>query len=207
MTMHPATRDDAHWLPAPADTLCLDFVNTRTWRGGDTPEESLRTPDDLLSWLVRVGLPGGDAVEVRWQAMRDAAEPMLLAALALREAIYRVFTHDPVPEPDVITLNAALLQAPGRHTLVRIGDGFGWLAEPWSPTLPCLLAPVLWSAADLLAGPHRAVVRRCANPGCQWLFIDESKTGNRRWCSMASCGNREKARRHYQRAKETRMMG
>jgi predicted RNA-binding Zn ribbon-like protein len=56
---------------------------------------------------------------------------------------------------------------------------------------------VLWSAADLLADPRRHRVRKCANSLCGWLFVDESKGGNRRWCSMAACGNRAKARRHY----------
>jgi predicted RNA-binding Zn ribbon-like protein len=44
-------------------------------------------------------------------------------------------------------------------------------------------------------------LRRCANPECLWLFIDASKSGNRRWCDMASCGNRAKAARHYLKRK------
>jgi predicted RNA-binding Zn ribbon-like protein len=60
-----------------------------------------------------------------------------------------------------------------------------------------MLAPVLWSAADLLVGGGHSRVRRCANSKCLWLFRDESKTGTRRWCDMAACGNRAKARRHY----------
>jgi predicted RNA-binding Zn ribbon-like protein len=62
------------------------------------------------------------------------------------------------------------------------------------------LAPVIWSAADLLTrADHR--VRRCANEACLWLFIDESKAGTRRWCDMSSCGNRAKSRRHYLKTK------
>jgi len=64
-----------------------------------------------------------------------------------------------------------------------------------------LLAPTLWSAADLLVGPQLQRVRQCANPACGWLFLDNSKSGNRRWCSMSACGNRAKAHRHYQRQK------
>jgi predicted RNA-binding Zn ribbon-like protein len=64
-----------------------------------------------------------------------------------------------------------------------------------------LLAPVLWSAADLLGAGRLARMRQCANPDCGWLFLDRSKSGNRRWCSMSACGNRAKAHRHYQREK------
>jgi len=57
------------------------------------------------------------------------------------------------------------------------------------------------SAGDLLLGPKLARVRQCANPACRFLFLDDSKAGNRRWCSMAACGNRAKAHRHYLRRK------
>ena len=72
------------------------------------------------------------------------------------------------------------------------------------PSANLLLAPVLWSAADLLVGRQLARVRQCANPACGWLFLDDSKSGNRRWCSMSACGNRAKAHRHYQRQKADR---
>ncbi|MBV9150398.1 MAG: CGNR zinc finger domain-containing protein, partial [Alphaproteobacteria bacterium] len=63
------------------------------------------------------------------------------------------------------------------------------------------LAPVLWSAADLLTHADRRRVRRCANDQCLWVFVDDSKAGTRRWCDMASCGNRAKSRRHYLKTK------
>ena len=51
-------------------------------------------------------------------------------------------------------------------------------------------------------GYPRDKVRRCANPECGWLFLDDSRAGKRRWCSMLACGNRAKARRHYHRSRE-----
>jgi len=53
-----------------------------------------------------------------------------------------------------------------------------------------------------LTGPRLDRVRRCANPECGWLFLDDSRAGKRRWCSMSACGNRAKARRHYHKSKE-----
>ena len=61
---------------------------------------------------------------------------------------------------------------------------------------------MVWSAGDLLVGPRLARVRRCANERCLYLFVDDSKSGTRRWCSMAACGNRAKAHRHYVRKKQ-----
>ena len=63
------------------------------------------------------------------------------------------------------------------------------------------------AAADLLTAPERSRVRLCeatALDGCGWLFLDTSRNGTRRWCEMASCGNRYKARRHYARVRAAR---
>ena len=71
------------------------------------------------------------------------------------------------------------------------------VVENLVPELPHALC----HGGDLLAGPRRLRVRQCANPQCQWLFLDDSKSGTRRWCSMSACGNRAKAHRHYLRVK------
>ena len=56
---------------------------------------------------------------------------------------------------------------------------------------------------DALAKQHPGRLRPCANDECRLFLIDHSKAGTARWCSMAACGNRMKARRHYQRARHT----
>ncbi len=186
-------------LPPPADQLCLDFANTLFWRGATPPQETLRAPDDLLAWLSGAGQPGAEDARAHWNATPGAAETAHRTALDLRETIYRVLAGtDPAPD-DVAALNRALAAAPERRHLERTADGWAWRIPTWSPTLRYLLAPVLWSAADLLVGPRRGRVRTCANPQCRWLFLDDSKAGTRRWCSMSSCGNRAKAHRHYAR--------
>ena len=68
-------------------------------------------------------------------------------------------------------------------------------------TAPSILAPVLWSAADLLLKGDPARIRQCANEKCRWVFLGVSKAGARRWCTMNSCGNRAKAHRHYHKTK------
>jgi predicted RNA-binding Zn ribbon-like protein len=83
------------------------------------------------------------------------------------------------------------------------GRGFS-LAWDDSDDLRRMLWPVALSAADLLAGEQGTPVKLCGmweTTGCSWLFVDESRNGSRRWCSMKDCGNRAKARRHYRRSK------
>jgi predicted RNA-binding Zn ribbon-like protein len=171
--------------------LCLDFANTRYYRGLATPTETLNAPADLAVWA---------------KAAKPPAPREFEAALTLRETIYRLFNAQAEGKAaaprDLEALNQALARAPPRTTLKRARNGYDWDVEAKSGTALALLAPVLWSAGDLLTGPRLDRVRRCANPECGWLFLDDSRAGKRRWCSMSACGNRAKARRHYHKSKE-----
>jgi predicted RNA-binding Zn ribbon-like protein len=62
------------------------------------------------------------------------------------------------------------------------------------------LAPVIMDAADLVTAADHERLRHC--PACDWLFVDQTRNGQRRWCDMADCGSRDKARRYYQRGQE-----
>ncbi|KVF58569.1 hypothetical protein WJ15_26190 [Burkholderia cepacia] len=188
-------------IPAPPETLSIDFANTLYWRGADTPTETFGTLDDLLTWCrEQAGVPSGlaDACRVRG---KDDEPAMLARALALREALYRLFhAQAEQREPhadDLALLGGFLAEAAPRVALARIDGAYAWRIGGAGATLEALLSPVLWSAIDLLGGARLAKVKRCANDACQWLFIDDSKNGSRRWCSMSSCGNRAKAYRHY----------
>jgi predicted RNA-binding Zn ribbon-like protein len=194
-------------VPAGED-LCLDFANTLAWRGSANPTERLSRFADLLDWLRSAAAMSTEMLREaeRWaDADPDKAAALFTQAIALREAIYRMFAAlavgDAAVERDIAALNEALAAAPPRTRLVPTEAGYAWAAEPAAIAMPTLLAPVLWSAADLLAQNDRSRVRRCANDACLWLFIDRSKGGTRRWCDMSSCGNRAKSRRHYLRTK------
>ncbi|MBP6768012.1 MAG: ABATE domain-containing protein [Reyranella sp.] len=171
--------------------LCLEFANTRYWRGQKTPTETLNTPADLAAWT---------------KVPRPPSQKEFERALELRETLHRLFDAvaqgKPPPGPDFDGLNAALAEAPARRTLKRGKETFDWELDPRSSTALALLAPVLWSAGDLLASTSLGKVRRCANPECLYLFLDESRAGKRRWCTMSSCGNRAKARRHYHKSRQ-----
>jgi predicted RNA-binding Zn ribbon-like protein len=108
----------------------------------------------------------------------------------------------PPAATDLEALNDLLAASPTRTTLKRERSGFSWDVDIRGSTALGQLAPVLWTAGDLLTGSKLDKVRRCANPECGWLFLDDSRAGKRRWCSMSACGNRAKARRHYHKSRE-----
>src|SRR5919198_3020681 len=208
MSERPAREPGGRFLREGAAGLCLEFVNTVAWGGTAAPEERLAAPPDLLGWCVGSGiLAAGDAAQLgaRWEDRPAEALAFHGRALALREAIYRIFrsgiTGDKVPADALRILNEALAEAPTRARIAWDGEHFGWLVGSERAAGWDVLAPIVWSAADLLSGARLYRVRECAHARCRWLFLDESRAGSRRWCSMEACGNRAKARRHYLRKK------
>ena len=207
MALSNHSKNGGELVLAPRAAMCLDFANTLAYRGS-TPTESLHTFADLLKWCSDAG-----AIDARlshqlraWPETRPKrVVDVFTDAIALREVIYRIF-HEVASgtnpdEVDLDLLNRALRDAPSRTTIQRGANGFGWQIEESKTSTALILAPVLWSAGDLLVGPQLARLRECSNEKCLWLFLDDSKNGTRRWCSMQACGNRAKAHRHYLRQK------
>jgi predicted RNA-binding Zn ribbon-like protein len=193
--------------------LCLEFTNTVDWRGADGQgqrrEEALTSYRDLVGWALRQEvLKGSEARRLLRRARREpeAAAAALERAIAVREAIYRIFSataHGRAPDAgDLATMNGALAEALAHLRLVRTSEGFGWgwLGDRGREmALDRVLWPVVRAAAELFTSKELDRVKECANDPCGWLFLDVSRNRSRRWCSMESCGNRMKARRHYQR--------
>jgi predicted RNA-binding Zn ribbon-like protein len=180
------------------DDLCLALVNTRDWR--DERIDTLRTHADAVAWFT-IHLP---AFAEPAGSLAPADAGLALAAIVgLRSILHNLLATAAAGQtPDLAALNLALRQAAPRAVLRGDAASLGWeLDAPPRFSATWLLSPVLWSAADLLAGPRRTRLRCCANPKCARLFLDDSKSANRRWCSMSSCGNRAKAQRHYRKTK------
>jgi predicted RNA-binding Zn ribbon-like protein len=194
---------------APRLEMSLDFANTLAYRGS-TPSESLHNFADLVKWCVDAGgVPAAFADYLReWSERHPKRTAEIFAdAITLRELIYRIFhalASGATPEDaDLDRLNRRLQNTPLRTAVHHRDGAFGWEVEKVKPFAELILAPVLWSAGDLLVGPQLARLRECLNDKCLWLFLDDSKNGTRRWCSMQACGNRAKAHRHYLRHKAT----
>ena len=96
-------------------------------------------------------------------------------------------------------LTFALPAALAQVYVVPEHDQFAWAWAGDAAALERLVWPVARDAAVFLTSVRLSRLRTCANPRCRWLFVDVTRNGMRRWCSMAVCGNRAKVGRYRQR--------
>jgi predicted RNA-binding Zn ribbon-like protein len=177
----------------------VDFVNTRRerWRRG---VETLVTPEDLATWLVRAGVMDASA---------SVTQKVLAQAVDLREAIDTLLVGaidgTPVASTEAITLiDDWLVFAGVRPQLVGGEDGAPLLTERAAADSPRrALGTIALDAATMLGTDQRSRIRICASETCSARFFDRSPAGRRRWCSMRTCGNEAKARRHRQRQRQS----
>jgi predicted RNA-binding Zn ribbon-like protein len=171
--------------------LIQAYVNTVDLQDG--PEE-LTDQNTLKRWLVAKGL---------MDETQDVEASDLKHAIALREAIRGVIganSSAPIYPVDIATLNGA---ATASGLRMRFGaDG--------KPRLEPVVAGVVGAMGRIVATLYSAMedeswtrLKLCGSQTCRWAFYDLSKNHSSRWCKMASCGNREKARRFRSRARKT----
>ncbi len=185
----------------------LDFCNTRAGWGTDRPKEYLTSVRALGLWVREAGLLGDDAIAslLGLSPGGPAQAAALLRAGALRQALYacalrRGTSGDwALVSAEVAAARAASMLRPGSDGAPAVwclaagdrrpGDGVSPL------DLPVLAVAV--AAEDLLTSAFGTCVAACPGVGCGWLFADPRR--RRRWCSMAVCGNRAKARAYARR--------
>jgi predicted RNA-binding Zn ribbon-like protein len=180
------------------NALCLDFVNTVSDLRGHG-RDHLGSYADVLAWAVHAGaLPEHDAAVIGSAVRRPAHA--LARVRDFRAHLHGLFAAlvagAPPPSADVAALGVVSARALRHARFVRSGNE---ALASWPPVAPeAPMWPVAWSATTLLAAAPLERLRAC--PGCGWLFLDTSRNGGRRWCSMSMCGSREKMRR-YRRSK------
>jgi predicted RNA-binding Zn ribbon-like protein len=186
-------------------TLCLDFANTINSRR-EPEHDYLLTYSDLADWAGKVEILSGQQVKsLKQRETQDAnaAEKALETGRAAREILYRVFSaaaNKSKPAEDDLDAISQLYEqaiANGRHVKVENHYEIAWKADE---TLDALLWCIVASAEDLLLSEELGRVKEC--PNCGWLFLDTSKNQSRRWCSMKTCGARDKMRRYHMRLRK-----
>jgi predicted RNA-binding Zn ribbon-like protein len=170
--------------------LVQAFVNTLDMEPGT---EELSDPSTLHAWLVARGLMGGGAQTVDQTDLKHA--------LALREAMRSVIganTGMRIYPVDLATLNEA---ATASRLRVRFGPDGKPRLEPESDGAVGAMGRLVATFYSAMQSEDWGRLKLCGSGTCRWAFYDGSKNHSSRWCTMATCGNRAKARRFREKGK------
>jgi predicted RNA-binding Zn ribbon-like protein len=197
-------------MSPPPPSLAIAFNNTVAWESGGPVNDRLGSFAALVEWARAHGVVS--AREAEAIRRREAAEPWRAAAVLAQARELRGVAHGILAalarrampgEAALRGFNQALaLGTPLLGLEVRAGR-LVW-THGGEVTAETILHRLAWSVALFLTSPELDRLGLCANAECGWLFLDTTKNRSRRWCSMAECGARAKARRHYARKKRKR---
>jgi len=188
------------------ERLWLDFVNTD---GGTHSLDTVGDFDGLVAWLeTAIALDMERAQMMRRRAIQQpsGATAALVDARRVRAALRGLAERGSVAPQvrldSLAEINRVLGRSAGTRRLELRADGtFARSFVPVGDAFAGLMIPIVESAADALILGELPRVRRCADPRCGRVFYDSTKNAARRWCDMATCGNRAKAARHRARLK------
>jgi len=192
-------RSGGHYHDVQLDDT-FDFINTLENDANDgTPNEHLPTAESAIEWFATRGLIHAESLETTGKDL----DRIRTVRAALREIADAVVERRAPGRGALDRVNRAL-RARSATELVAGPDGIGighrHVGDPIDDALARVTEPLVQELAS--GNPDR--LRVCANDMCRWVFYDESRAGKRRWCDMASCGNRAKAARHRARQKEAK---
>ena len=188
MSEGPQTHLPPHRRPAPGDLeLVRSFVNTLDLEDGT---DAVASAEALERWLRERGvLGGGERVD----------EADLRRALGVREALRSLMLANngaPLDADAPATLNAVAERA---EVVVRFDAAGEPALVPARGGAHRALARMLAAVARGRADGTWERMKACPDPSCHWAFYDYSKNRSGHWCSMAICGNRNKARAYRER--------
>jgi predicted RNA-binding Zn ribbon-like protein len=207
-----------------ADNMGLDFLNSIAVPV-DIKVEWLASGEDLLAWLRQAGLVPEDVLDdFRKKALPGELDSIAAQARGLRDW-FKPFVYKHMGKP---VEPRALRELEPLNQLLARDEEFGQIVAPdriqghdhrhrqarertsglvWRPqrhwkSPESLLLPLARSLASLVCTEDFTSVKACEGPACTLLFVDRTRGGVRRWCSMAVCGNRAKQAAHRKRVQQ-----
>lgn len=183
-----------------AGNLCLDFLNTEIILNGERTD-LLESGADFFLWLQDAQIFERDILENMKANWWNIIFPEAIEfRQALRKMIESIENQQVLAENAIEAINHYLLSVPTYQQIELEGAEFHTHFHYRITEAEQLLYPIAESARELLTECEHSRIKQCASDTCILHFYDSSKNGSRRWCSMETCGNRSKVKRHYERA-------
>lgn len=185
-------------FPLISGNLSIDIVNTEIVRRGER-QDLLVEEEDLLEWLddmkEKLFLNKEDFEKVQSQIGKTLSSLLEMRAI-LRINFELIADGQPINEEFITFLEKKIVKAPFIYKLVNNK----LIPKPVGEIEDMLASYIAYDALSLIDHKKLSYLKRCSNPECVLLFIDES--GRRKWCSMKICGNRNKVAQFQFRKKD-----
>ncbi len=187
----------------------FDFTNTISNRNDPDYFDYLTKYDDFVEWINKIKLlPKGkmDAIAAFSKSHTRKSADTLRQIIEVREVVFKLFSslaqQQKADRETVDAFNGFFSEALSN---MRVEVGRKEVATSFFVSEKTILKEPLYilvkNAFDILSTQSFDRIKEC--PTCRWLFLDTTKNGKRRWCNMQVCGSNDKARRYYQRKKES----
>ncbi|WP_438351771.1 CGNR zinc finger domain-containing protein [Paenibacillus sp. FA6] len=177
-------------FPLISGNLSLDLVNTEIVRRGQR-HDLLMNDEDVLDWLYVIKGDNPFWNEQLFVKMEERMSQVTSNILELRAVLRKEFEaiadQHQISDDFIAYLENKIERASFTYKLIDQS----LIPFPIGEIEDMLLSLIAFDALTLIAENKLITLKRCTNPECVLLFIDES--GRRKWCSMKICGNRKKA--------------
>ncbi|MGH2812653.1 MAG: CGNR zinc finger domain-containing protein [Actinomycetota bacterium] len=203
------------------DEKFIDFVNSEWYDGHGHLDDRLLKPEWLKTFKRKWGLGDSRSVSSRERPdfhsyfgpergplegraparSSDALEELLVLRGLLRRIVEAVAAKHEIPAHEIKGLDGFLERSEVRYRIRKSSGELRLDVVPLADKDEWLVGAIALSAAEFLASGVRERLKICGNPGCRWVFYDQSKNQSRRWCDSNLCGNLFKVRRYRSRHK------
>ena len=186
--------------------ICFDFINTVNTRRKGVDFEYLSSYDTFLDWCEKTALcTTKQRRQLKKYAQQHSMEKAksLESVIRLRETLYALFSEiaskQTVGETILHSFNT-YLHTCFKQIEIKVQNGkFSLAYKKIDENLLFPTWPIIYAAYKMLLSDQLDRVKECYN--CGWIFLDQTKNGQRKWCNPSTCGSVEKSRRYYERRK------
>jgi predicted RNA-binding Zn ribbon-like protein len=175
------------------NNLGVDFINTEVNVKGELVD-LLLTESDVMAWLEQANIDADLARGI------DVGKLLAFRQMA-RQVLSQIIENEKVENDALATLNDSLQNYKMQYQLEQSSEGYQLINQNVCHSTTDIIGLLAFELANMLSSEQRTYLKRCLNPDCVLMFVDNSRSHKRRWCSMDTCGNRAKVSKHYRKVK------
>lgn len=175
------------------NNLGVDFINTEVNVRGELVD-LLLSERDVKQWLQQANIDADLALGI------DVGKLLAFRQQA-RQILTQIIEKESIENDAIATLNNYLQNYKMHYQLEQGAGEYQLLKQNVCRSTADIIGLLAYELAHMLASDQRTYLKRCLNPDCVLMFVDNSRSHKRRWCSMDTCGNRAKVSKYYRKVK------